>query len=406
MEFFVIYLKGHYMRTFNVKFIFTHILRALACYLLFALVACASINVFRDRFEDMLSENILLAGGVLAILLSLQSSVRAFYEFDLSAKEAFLQGDRRTQGFWRECSGILRSPDFWIETICIFAFVMLTPYELLYADIAKILLPTESASYASLVSWAVMLPLIFTVQILVRASVRKNWLASRISAGKQKKRIFEYLRFLGRIALICFVYPVGFQLIPFVFAGASIAVFLVKSFLPTIIAVIVLILAIHYIRAIKIRQKFLKNLKKTCKEEGFELSEVKKPYRSIFFPRAGENFTVTANGKTYSCELLASVSRGARMIFDSEGNAVYVHTLKFRQFELFSYMHSTKYSFESEKRKILIVCPTPLKIFVGEGGRTRPIDTGEEFWGYKLFNATGFLRSLELDCIEVKSKYN
>lgn len=87
-------------------------------------------------------------------------------------------------------------------------------------------------------------------------------------------------------------------------------------------------------------------------------------------------------------------------------NIVFVHTLKFRKMELLRYTHRTDYAFESENRKVLIVCPTPLKIFVGEGGRTRRVDTGEEFWGYKPFHATGFFRSLELDCIEVKSRYN
>ncbi len=395
------------MKKINAKFLFSHILRALLCYFFFVIVAAITTEVFCNTFEDTLSDIIFAIGGVLAVFLSLQSFVRVFYEFDFAAREAFLESYKRPEGFWAECGKVARSAEFITETLCIFIFLFFTPTELLFADLSYLLFFGKNIGVLTqkLIIMAVMIPFTAVVQLSIRVSVRKNWLSARIAAGSAPRRIFEYLRFFGRVLLICFVYPLGFKVIPFVFAGAHIALFIIKSFFPTIVAAIAIILALHYIRAVKIRKKLFKNLQNLCKEKNFELSEIKNPYSFIFFPHAGENFTVTAHGKTYSCKLLASVSRGAQIVFDNEGNAVFVHTLKFRKVELLRYTHRTDYAFQSEHEKILIVCPAPLAIFVGEDGKTRQIDTGEAFWGYKVFNSTGFLRSLELDCIEVRSRY-
>ena len=395
------------MKRISIKFLLSHILRALLCYALFVIVSSVTIEAFCNTFEVMLSDTIFTIGGLLAVFLSLQSFIRVFYEFDFTAREAFLEANKRPDRFFASCKKVARSPEFITETLCMFVFLIFTPTTL-FADLLYLLFSATSigAVTQKLIILSVMIPFTSIVQIIIRASVRKNWISDRIAAKNTPRRIFEYLRFVGKIILICYIYPIGFMIVPFVLAASQLAWFFVKSFFPTIVAIIIIIAALRYTRAFKIRKKLLKNLKSLCTEQNFELSEIKNPYSFIFFPIAGANFTVTAHGKTYCCKLLGSVSRGASIVFDAEGNAVFVHTLKFKKVELLHYAHRTDYSFESEDDKILIVCPTPLELFVGEGGKNRQIDTGESIWGYKVYNSTGFLRSLELDCIEVHSKYN
>lgn len=395
------------MKKINVKFLFLHILRALLCYFFFVFISAVATESFVNTFEGMIADVFFAVGGVLAVFLCLQSFIRVFYEFDFAAREEFLEANKRPDRFFASCKKVAHSPEFITETLCMFVFWFFTPTEILFNDLSHLLFfGTDIGALAQkLIILAAMLPFTAAVQLVIRVSVRKHWLSSRIAAGSEPRRIFEYLRFVGRGLLICIVYPLGFMVIPFVFASAQITFFLIRSFFPAIVAAIAVVLALRCIRAIKIRKKLLKNLRNLCEEKNFELSEIKNPYSFIFFPRAGENFTVTAHGKTYTCKLLGSRSRGARIVFDSEGNAVFVYMLKFRKVELLRYTRRTDYSFESENDKILIVCPAPLALFVGEGGKTRQIDIGEAFWGYKVYNSTGFLRSLELDCIEVRSRY-
>ena len=394
------------MKKISIKFLLSHILRALLCYALFVIVSSVTIEAFCNTFEVMLSDTIFTIGSLLAVFLSLQSFIRVFYEFDFTARESFLEISKRPDRFFTSCKNVALSPEFITETLCMAVLICFTPTKL-FADLIHLLFSatTIGAVTQKLIILSVMIPFTAAVQLIIRVSVRKNWLSSRIASGNAPRRIFEYLRFVGKIILICYIYPIGFMIIPFVLAASQVAWFFVKSFFPTIIAIIAIIAVFRYARAAKIRKKLLKNLKNLCTEQNFELSEIKNPYSFIFFPIAGANFTVTAHGKTYCCKLLGSVSRGARIVFDAQGNAVFVHTLKFKKVELLHYTHRTDYSFESENDKILIVCPTPLELFVGEVGKTREIDIGEAFWGYKVYNSTGFLRSLELDCIEVHSKY-
>ena len=92
-------------------------------------------------------------------------------------------------------------------------------------------------------------------------------------------------------------------------------------------------------------------------------------------------------------------------MFDLFGAGVWLHYFKTRGIELFKYVHRFEYAFESKNRKVLIISPAPHEIFLGENMHRRRIDTGDNIGDYKLFNEKGFLRSLELDVIDAKGRF-
>ncbi len=92
-------------------------------------------------------------------------------------------------------------------------------------------------------------------------------------------------------------------------------------------------------------------------------------------------------------------------MFDIFGAGVWIHYFRIRGKEIFKYVDRFEYDFESENEKILIISPAPKEIFLGENHIRRRIDTGDSIGNYKIFNEKGFLRSLELDVMKIKGRF-
>jgi hypothetical protein len=195
-----------------------------------------------------------------------------------------------------------------------------------------------------------------------------------------------------------------------------------------ILSVVLLCVLLRYLRALRIRRKFLRNLRERCKKCGFSLSRVNRPYRSVFRLKDECSFTVEANKKTYSCKLLAGLARGNAMSLSPDGIAHVIHVWGLRilpgrralasaeflggrshapggnrwhqKLEILRYTTRTDFSFEGEGQRILIVNPVPFALFAGTEACATPIDNGADVGPYKIFAGTAFLNALERDCIE------
>ncbi len=152
------------------------------------------------------------------------------------------------------------------------------------------------------------------------------------------------------------------------------------------------------------RRKFIKKLKKFCSEKNFELSEIKKPYISLFSNTLEENFTIKANGKTYSCKMMSFANKLLPVIFKENTGCYYrisSRKLKLGLKPTFSLEHF--YAFKSEHQKIIILTSIPYTVMVSLGQKNKIVDSGENCGEYKLFNPTGFFGAIERNTIERKS---
>ncbi len=57
------------------------------------------------------------------------------------------------------------------------------------------------------------------------------------------------------------------------------------------------------------------------------------------------------------------------------------------------------YAFEGEGKKILIISPTPYKMFVTGGGTNHALDIGDRVGEYMIYTGTSFINAIQRDSI-------
>ena len=126
------------------------------------------------------------------------------------------------------------------------------------------------------------------------------------------------------------------------------------------------------------------------------MSDIEKPYLSVFFQQKGTSFTLKQDGKEYQCKLIAGVFRSSPIVFTDTGEGIRQDVLRIVRVNLLHVNTRIDYRMEGDGKKILIVLPVPDKIYVStEGSMPRPADTGEVLGEYTLYTATGFLGVLD-----------
>ena len=389
---------------------FFAVLRAVLCYFSFVFISAFITWCVQYMYFDKLGERSIHFIAFFAIIFTLFSVVQSFALHDTASHEKFLAERGKKFVFSREILRVLRSPEFIAETLVFLLFISALPtlpLGLGYTNITSALFYGKnlSALQKKLCIFALMLPLVLAAEILMRTLVRKDWFSQSLAQEKPHGALKSSAFLLVRLTAILLIYAVGFMTFPIYLGNAPAALMILGAVLPFLIAILLLFFIYSYVFAFRARKRFIKSLKKLCREKGFALSEIRVPYSFIFRMHKGYNFTVTAHGKTYDCKFLSGIHKNSPVMFDLFGAGVWLHYFRIRGKEIFKYVHRFEYAFESENTKILIVSPAPKEMFVGENMRRRRADTGETLGEYKLLNEKGFLRSLELDVMEAKGRF-
>ncbi len=154
-------------------------------------------------------------------------------------------------------------------------------------------------------------------------------------------------------------------------------------------------------RALFKRRSCIRRIQSICAEKGYTLSEIERPYMSVFTPRGGVSFKVTVHDeydetvepRTYACKLIGSVRKNLPVSVYASGVIVYHHEFRFAKSKVFEYQHKVKFGFESEHRKLIVVSPIPKHIWTFHGSLASLIDNGDEVGEYKFYSATAFARA-------------
>lgn len=390
--------------------IFFRIVRSVICYFSFmGSYAFIAWNIHRT-FYSGIDTQIIHVIAFIALLFTLPSVIQVFALYDAGERERFLSQDKKRFSFKKEIIAVMTSSGFIIETTVFFFLIAALPmlkFNLGYTNITGMLFFGQDLTFVEkkICVCAVMFPLVFASELIVRTLTRKDWLALKTSAQKSPGFIKGNLFLIFRFFAVTFIYALGFSILPlYIFTAPAALMFLRVIFPPLLILAFVLWI-FSYVSAIRARKKFIHNLKNLCREKGFVLSDIQNPYSFIFRCNSGFNFSVSAHGKTYDCKFLSGIHKKSPVMFDLFGAGVWLHYFRIRGKEIFKYVHRFEYAFESKHSKILIISPSPREIFLGENNHRRRIDTGETIGKYKLFNEQGFLRSLELDVIESRGKF-
>ena len=423
------------------------------CFLLLWLLASLCLNDAMLRGGDSLGDHFLLR-----IPYIVRSCIVPFFFFSIA--RVFAENDPLTallcakeqRSFLQNAAAVLSCPLYWVELGTVFGLVLLLPYECGYMHVATALVGGRGWTrlQTKLLVLAIALPGVLLLHLWARLSAMQkqddSLCASGVTAAAGEGGAPDYLMLTSRhavtgtvkevpqgnhaefetfhrrfgisrsrvlrlvrgVALLFPIYMIGmFGLSLFfpIFLSFFFVLLTLRNVRwwlpPTLILGAIAAFWLYYLlRAIRIRRRFIKRLKKTCREYGFTHSKMKRPYRSLL--RLGDeiNFTIFANGKEYDCKFFAGLRRNCPLYFSEKGVLYCQHSFRFRRVEFFRYTTAYHFDFESTRPKICIVAPVPKVIGAGNDRWNRPIDTGMAVGGYRIFSSTGLINALVRDCVE------
>ncbi len=380
-----------------------------AVYMLYTLVASVSTaNTFTKTNLRFFTEANDLGADfrfVLALLWScviLSSFANFLLFYDTEYLKSFLGVSEYQGRFYRRCRYVLGSEQFWVTFATLGIWNLIMPIREAFASFCALLYGDTVFSFSYL--WVLLsVPMIFVTLLLTYVSAL-GWVEIKCSKGglPEKKSIggliwkFAYTS-LGFIVaalllpLICIViYATALILGVFVFA------------LPMTAVIILLIyLAFKYGRGLRSRRRFMKKLRRICKENKFRLTNVRRIYSSLFFGYEGSNFTVEAEGTAYTCKLLGIPHKKTPIYLDEEGNASYTRKVFF----IAERISTLNYFFEADKKlnqesvKIIVAAPDDQRVYAENGAAKRKLELGDKVMDYRLYHASGFANALERRCV-------
>ena len=387
------------------------LLRSILVFFVFALVTSVSRFVFNGELEHMdmldgVAFPLWLLGlwHVFYMLLIFESTVFAFHRHAAEEKEAYLE-KRTGVGVLAELKAVFSSLEFYVDCAAVAILSLVLPLGV-YDCIGQVL---PGAGLGNLPMTLIALILLFALLLAARLSLGKMWISDSIARKDEKKKIKErsalFLTIKG-VAFVVMAYIVASYAItwflPFIVTlanlGGGMIVFL-YLFIALLVAIAV-VLAIFYIRAMLKRRTFIAALRELCKKKSATISDIQKPYLSIFTQHKGVDFTIECNGRMYDCKFVSSVFKNSPIAFADTGKGIRQDVLRVFRVNVLHMNTLIDFRMEGQGKKIVIVLPVPERIYVSVDGSTPcPADTGEVFGEYTLYTATGFLGALERDIL-------
>ncbi len=363
------------------------------------------------------------------------STVHLFSLYDRRVMKDFLKTQKENVRLRTEIPKILRTEGYFAETISLLIMSLLiilfggfNEFSLVFRDTGAPLWLME------LIKYALPLPLFLLFNTLARYEARRRWFW--LSHTDNLKTLYSIpmliLRGLAIFFLYVFVFPFA-PIVIFAYAGifgtvvALIDLLTVMGFIIAVLALVLLIFGILALNALRLRHRLLKRLKKLAFDNDYTLSEIKRPYASLFVWQANEcSFTLTRGKKVFSCRLIGSFWQRAPMFFTSNKHAYYRHRLGTKNHHI-TLRSQFEYDFEGEGDKILILNPVPKNAFAASSTYTenpwyghdnltekslstkkhadaeRRLEPGDRIWGYAIYNTTAFLGAIDRQCL---GRYN
>lgn len=318
------------------------------------------------------------------------SLVRHTTVFNEALRESYLATPPR--GFLAKLGFLFSNRIFYIKAAILIACYMFLPLDFTLKSLADLTKGHHIAAKIILVAVG------FLVAIPAHLSAYRCW-DYHPQKEKYSKKLYD-----RNGTVISGIYLFGAYALAVVVPNAINLWPIIKELLSIelILAIIVLLLLPFLFRSVRAWRKryvLLRELKKTCDEKGIAISRIRAPYRSLFFVTDDENFRVSLGERQYSCKMIAGLKRGVPLIVHEDGTLSFLHRLRIRGGTLFQYEVQHRCMYDSDCPKILVVNPTPKKLFTVSAGNMVEIDNGFAVGGYKVFTASGFLTALSLDTL-------
>lgn len=327
------------------------------------------------------------------------SDIRTHYIYD--EREALKYLDASVgNSFSSNAKYFLKKKTFWLDLVMLFILLYLLPSNFGIAPMTHLFYGESISGLKKILFLLLLFPIYLLIAISARYSAAKNYSNSASMTKKQIRRnkiylsIILALSYLGGGIFIGYNIPTVVRYAPIIktvlTSGAAIAVY---------VLLIVIISSIYLTGIIK-RKKTIKKIQNTANAIGYRMSDINAPVKSLFTPVDGESFNLRRGDKVYSCKLISGFKKSTSLIFTENGTGYYKKTIKILRVKLGDHITGFNYDYKADGYKILIINPTPKKVFKSINGHLYPIDNGDTANNYKIFTANSFINALERDCIE------
>ena len=410
------------------------IVRGILSYACFGVMQAIVLPIFRNSFyknaEDVIATpaTFVLLCEILLSFLMLNTVIGSFAIYHRMDRETFLSRDVAVNYDRKAESQMLwRNFGMWVEIGVFILGLLLFGSSIRYSDALSVL-PIEIPSIAPkaflFVTHAVVVILLRHFSAM---DARDYWLdlprrlmkkSLSESLNQKKKSKYSYWRLVLRLILAATLYSFGASILTVVLAVLLSMIGVVNLLLltPGILAILLLIVAVFYLRTFVARVKLIRKLKKVCKERGYELFDLKRPYRSIFRDNEKYTFAVSIGKTTYYCRLIACINRGNKYTFSDDGILTRVKMIHMPKvvrmssaggyvqmadygtgddLELFGFSSEIDYTFEADGEKILLLNPTPRRVLKKNDKHTAEMDNGDKIGEYSVYTGNAFLRLID-----------
>ncbi len=432
-------------------------LKSLALITVNILITYAAYRFSRPNEYGGETATIHLMIAAVLFALSVYSFSKLITTYNTRARKEFVTAKNKPSFF----EMLFKSPYFWCDVLTFVAVVAIFDLDFVFpfaSDIAALyfVYGTDAKIYAL----AFMLPCVILLDILGRYSAYRIWMRTRRRIRKgiifeqpeeEKKStkgiggsskmvmappILATMRIVtlvhsknnpaaanaelpepdysvaGTISAVFYkllmyaLLPVfGFLLSPFILAFfgpiiAIIAAALPRLFGKIIAAVIIFLIIFISFRRVNLRRKFIKRLKKLCKENKYKLGRIKSPYKFMSEP----TFIVTANGKTFECKLIGARKASIPIVLDDDGSGILIRAFVFAGIRWWHYTEEFNFGFDSKYQKILIINPNAKFVYKNRDGEYGELDNGDTVADYRIHTGQSFLNGLNRDCLDRKVK--
>ena len=298
---------------------------------------------------------------------------------------------------------LFQKKNFWLQYAIVAALFILFPIRTTVPVVAW-MFGAYGNFEKEILALAIFLPFLFIIYTAGHISAIDYWqqqVGMKRDVSKKTKRK-TYFSILAAYAIVPFALLMVWNFvtlyIPLIFELFQIT----SSVLLVVVIVFSIACAIlfSFFRVIRARKKCIKGILHACEEKNYAITEIKRPYLSVFHVCRGESFQLTTGKKTYSCKLVGAPKRGVPLIVHPMGGLHFMYSFNLFKAQIFSHTTVRHFDYDSEYSKILIINPVPKKLFCHFGNKIEEIDNGAIVGGYKIYTATAFIRAIETDTIE------
>ncbi len=214
------------------------------------------------------------------------------------------------------------------------------------------------------------------------------------------------------------LYLIVFQVFIIVIVGVSFWIFS-GELISTVVTLILFTLMYRInTRIPRARRKFTKKLKKLCREKGYSLEFKRGFLSSLSWADKGEiDFVLKADPVTYYVRYATATKKLSTMSFISKNELVYTKHPRNNKYTLiFDFKDKSKtmhisfpdYIDDNDKNAIKAILINPVPANIEKKGAfgigMEPTGTGEQIFGYTIFNGTGFIETLKRNAEKTKDR--